>query len=162
MNNKGMTLVELIASFTLASVIIVLLINVILILRNTYTKSSIKSELIMQQSGLSQKVNQKMTTDNLKNYSSCGENCYDFEFTDETIRLTIDKEKRTVVFGSFSYTYPKNTEISDIEITKDNYSTIIGNNSLLVLKIPITNSRFSGEDFGINVVYPYNSLKTEF
>lgn len=162
MNNKGMTLVELIASFTLSSIIIVLLINVIVVLKDVYTKSSIKSELIMVQSGLSQKINQKMTTDNLNNYSSCGDNCYDLIFKDETIRLSLDKSARLVKFGEYSYQYPKNSVISDIEITTDNYSTIIGNNSILVLKIQVTNSRFINDDYGVNIVYPYNSSKVNF
>lgn len=156
MNNKGMTLVELIMSFALASVIVVLLINVLLILKDVYYNSSLKSELIITQSGLSNQINKKMISNNLLSYNNCGDNCYDFTFTDETLQLNINKETNTITFGKTKYTYPPGVTIGDIEITKENYSTYIGNDSLFILRIPVEYNDME-EDFGINIVYPYKS-----
>ena len=40
MNKKGFTLVELITTFALATVIIVLLINIVLLIKNIYSKNN--------------------------------------------------------------------------------------------------------------------------
>ena len=53
MNNKGLTLVELITTFALTSVIVVLLINIVVVIKNVYSKSDIKTELYINQSNLS-------------------------------------------------------------------------------------------------------------
>ena len=52
MNNKGLTLIELITTFALSAVIIVLLINVVVSIRNVYSKVSVKSDLYITQSNL--------------------------------------------------------------------------------------------------------------
>ena len=57
MNNKGLTLIELITTFALSAVIIVLLINVVASIRTVYSKVSIKSDLYITQSNLSTALN---------------------------------------------------------------------------------------------------------
>ena len=42
---RGFTLVELITTFALTAVIIVLLLNVVIIIRNLYTSSNVKTQL---------------------------------------------------------------------------------------------------------------------
>ena len=50
MDKKGFTLVELITTLALTSVIVILLINVVLVINNVYSKSSIKTELYIKPS----------------------------------------------------------------------------------------------------------------
>lgn len=156
MNNKGMTLVELIASFTLSSVIVVLLMNVLVILKDVYYNSSLKSELVIIQSGLSNQINKKFSSNNFTGYNSCGNNCYNFTFKDEVVQLSVNKETNTIAFGKTNYTYPSGATIGDIEIVKENYSTYLGNDSLFILRILVEYNDME-ENFGINVVYPYES-----
>ena len=53
MNKKGFTLIELITTFALASVIIVILVNIIGIIKEMYVKTDVKSKLLVEQSNLS-------------------------------------------------------------------------------------------------------------
>lgn len=159
MNKKGFTLVELITSFSLATVIIFLLINVVLILKDLYSNYNLKTELLINQSNLSRAMNSKINNGNLISYSSCdeGDYCYEFAFTDsQTIKLVVTSD--SIKFGDFVYKVTEGTSISAPSITKENISVVdtSANNSFLIIRIPITNKLFD-ENFGINLIYPYNS-----
>ena len=58
MNKKGFTVVELIVSFTLAMTISVFLFQIVINLKNLYTNSTIKTELINIQSLVSRQMNE--------------------------------------------------------------------------------------------------------
>ena len=59
LNKKGFTLIELITTFALASVLIIILINIIIVIKNVYSKNDIRSELLIEQSNLSNLINKK-------------------------------------------------------------------------------------------------------
>lgn len=159
MNNKGLTLIELITTFALSAVIIVLLINVVASIRNVYSKVSIKSDLYITQSNLSNALNSKLHDDKLDSYSTCTDStfCYNFTLVNgETLKLVVEENKITV--GNQVYKLTGKTKVVNptlvpeyIEL-KEEYS---GNN-ILVLKIPIINELYPNIDFGVNLVYLYN------
>lgn len=159
MNNKGLTLIELITTFALSAVIIVLLINVVASIRNVYSKVSIKSDLYITQSNLSNALNSKLHDDKLDSYSACTDStfCYNFTLVNgETLKLVVEENKITV--GNQVYKLTGKTKVVNptlvpeyIEL-KEEYS---GNN-ILVLKIPIINELYPNIDFGVNLVYLYN------
>jgi len=158
-NNKGLTLIELITTFALSAVIIVLLINVVASIRNVYSKVSIKSDLYITQSNLSNALNSKLHDDKLDSYSTCTDStfCYNFTLVNgETLKLVVEENKITV--GNQVYKLTGKTKVVNptlvpeyIEL-KEEYS---GNN-ILVLKIPIINELYPNIDFGVNLVYLYN------
>lgn len=159
MNNKGLTLIELITTFALSAVIIVLLINVVVSIRNVYSKVSIKSDLYITQSNLSNALNSKLHDDQLNSYDSCTDSsfCYNFNLVNgETFKLVVEENRITV--GDQVYKLTGKTKVVDPILTpsyvelNEEYS---GNN-ILVLKIPIINELYPDIDFGINIVYLYN------
>jgi len=159
MNKKGFTLIELITTFALSSVIIVLLINVVVSIRNIYSKTSIKSDLYITQANLSNALNSKLHAEQLDYYTACTDSlfCYDFVLIDgETFRLVVEETKITVgnqVYELTGKTKAVNPTLNVEYIEQNN--TYSGNN-ILVLKIPIVNELYSNIDFGINLVYLYN------
>lgn len=162
MNKKGFTLVELITTFALSAVIVTILINVVLVIKNTYSDVNLKTNLLINQGNLSMALNSKITDDNLLSYSDCSANyfCYNFNFTDGTSEI-LEIKDNTVKFGKFTYKLDRGSEISNPIIYKENIDINIQsvNNSLLVIKIPITNRLFKDKDFGVTIVYQYNSNK---
>jgi len=167
MNNKGLTLIELITTFALASVIIVLLINIVLVIKDVYNKSNIKTELYIKQANLSNFMNDKINNGKLKEVSECTNNsdmmmCYEFSLiNDETIRLEV-KEKE-IKFGDFKYKLQDKTKVVNPNMNNYTVSSTTNNNSLLVIKIPIICELYPSLDFGINLVYMYdfNTLQTD-
>lgn len=150
MKNRGFTLVELITTFALTSVIIILFLNIINIMQKTYSNVGIKTELYINQSNLSNALNSKINGVNLDTYESCISDfsdallCYDFKFIDgESIRLIV-KEKE-IKFGNYIYNLTNKTKVVS--------PTLINQNNFLVLRIPIKNDIYPDIDFGINLVY---------
>lgn len=162
MKNKGFTLVELITTFALSAVIIVLLINVIILIKNVYYKASIKTELYINQSNLSNALNSKLKHNMLSSYEECDDTefCYIFNFiNEESIKLKVSESK--ITFGNFVYKLNDKTKVVNPTLI-NNYIDISETNgkNLLNLKVPIINEFYPDINFGINLVYAgiYNDL----
>lgn len=160
MKKNGFTLVELITTFALTTVIVVLLINVVVVIKNIYSNSNIKTELYIKQSNLSNALNSKFKNENLDSYQDCEEEgyllCQNFNFVNgESIKLTVTEKE--IKFGNFVYNLDNNVKVEnpsfDIEFVDINTGN--NGNNILVLKIPIICELYPDIDFGINLVYPY-------
>ena len=163
MSKKGFTLVELITTFVLSSVIIIILLNVVITIKNVYTKAGIKTDLYVIQSNLSNNLNKVLGRDNIVSYIECysGIFCYDFTLaTGAEIRLVASED--SIKFGDFVYTLDNkakviNPEIENITIDGVNVGEL---DSFLVIRIPIISALYPESDFGINLVYMYDSRET--
>lgn len=159
MNKKGFTLVELITTFALTTVIIVLLINVVVVIKNVYTKSNIKSELYINQSNLSNVLNSKIRRNNLDSYEACSDEefCYIFNFIKgESIKLTVSE--KTIKFGDYVYNLNDETKVENptLDVEYVDISDVENTDSFLIINIPIINELYPNINFGVNVVYQYN------
>jgi len=164
MNNRGLTIVELITTFALTTVIVVLLINVVIVIKNVYSKTNIKTELYINQSNLSNVMNKKINSDNLDSYEICEDEgyllCYVFNFVDgDSIKLSVTQKQ--IKFGEYVYKLNEKTNIENPSINKVNMSIsdTTKNNSFIIIKIPIICELYPNINFGINLVYPYNFNK---
>ena len=157
MNNKGMTLIELITTFALSAVIIILLINVLVVIRNVYSKATIKTELYITQANLSNDLNKRINKNNLLSYQTCTDStfCYVFNFKDNTSSKLVVNEKN-IKFNNNTYNLDDNTKVINPSLTIEYLDSNNGNN-ILLLKIPIKNNIYPNVDFGINLVYLYNT-----
>ncbi len=159
MNNKGLTLIELITTFALSAVIIVLLINVVVSIRNVYSKVSIKSDLYITQSNLSNALNSKLHDDQLDGYDTCTDSafCYIFTLVDgETLKLIVEENKITVGDQVYKLTGKTKVVNPSLEIEYIELNEEYSGNNISVLKIPIINELYPNIDFGVNVVYLHN------
>ena len=88
---KGFTVVELIVSFSLVMVIAIFLFQIVIGLKNLYTNSGLKTELLNKQSLISNEINKKLTTKGISTLSKCGSYCVEFLYSDGTSdKMTID------------------------------------------------------------------------
>lgn len=160
MSNKGFTLVELITTFMVSSVIIILLINIVVSIQEIYSKSNIKTELYINQANLSKAINSKFVDGNVTGYSVCSKSdfCYTFSLKNgETIDLVVTDSK--ISFGNFVYNLDIKSRILNpsLDFEYINESSPVKYNSFLIIKIPITSDYYNNIDFGVNMIYPYNS-----
>jgi hypothetical protein len=160
MKNKGFTLVELITTFALASVIIILLINLIVVIRNIYSKTNIKTELYINQSNLSNLMNKKINKDNLDSYEECDDEefCYIFSLVDgENIKLSATEN--VIKFGDFVYKLDNRSKVVNPSLTTEYFAEIVEdvNDSILIINIPVENDLYPNANFGINLIYQYNA-----
>ncbi len=163
MNNRGMTTIELITSFVLASVVFVILFNLVLSLKDIYMDSGLKTKLLIEQANLSRSINKEInsskTITNVKSGRFDGKlveddtKYYTFMFNDGTSKLlSISQDK--ISFDGYVY------ELTDGIKTEDlSYDNVLvkplTSCYLLVIDIPISSDLLSG-DYGVKVIYRYD------
>lgn len=160
MNNRGFTLIELITTFSISAVIILLLIGIISSMEKVFSKSNLKTELYVKQSELSKNINSKLNKYGIENYTTCGDSDFCFIFSlknGENIKLVVEDDK--ITFGNFVYKLSAKTSVVDPIVTKEtiDYYDPNFNDSFLIIKIPIKADIYPNLDFGINLIYQYNS-----
>ena len=158
---NGFTTVELIVTFTLVSVITYFLLEIIIVLKNIYSDSGIRTNVLTQQALLSEKINYDFRTKKVYVAVKCGDTCARFLFKDGTDKqLNYDRKTNIITYGSFKEKLINGSSFGNIQMTANTVATSDNNikyDGILRLNIPIYNKNFEGEDFGINVVYQYNS-----
>lgn len=159
MNNKGFTIVELLASFVLSSVIIIIMFQLIINLKELYQTSGLKTELINKQNIMTNKIYTDLIEKELIQFSSCGSGCIDFTFNDNTNKtLYVDTNNGTLSYDNYAIKLNNKSYFSTVEITVTEAQSK-ENNMILNINVPIYNENFKNDNFGINIVYTYNSNK---
>ena len=163
MNKKGFTLVELVTTCVLASVIILILINTVIVIKEIYNKSNTKTQLLIKQGNLSNTINTVLRKDNLKDYQVCdaGLLCGIF-ITKDGNTNTLEVTNDTIKFNDFVYKIDKGSKIDEenLKICRKSISTSAIYDTILVINIPITNKLYKNENFGIKAIYQYNSISS--
>ena len=165
MNNKGFTVIELITTFTVASAIALIFFNVVLVIKNYYSVSNIKTNLLINQANLAEQFNSISLNNDIISIDFCDDSvnnyiaCYQINYTGgKSNKLIIGKQ--IIMFGDYTYKLDKGSivDADNIVIRREKVEEITDNtkNSILNIKIPILNDQFPGKDFGLNYVYLFN------
>ena len=169
MNNKAFTLVELITTFAVASAIALILFNVVISIKNVYSNTNLKTNLLINQGNLSNQINSKIMDEDIMAIDYCNESsgyykCYKITFSNnETLNLVI--KDKMISFGNYVYKLDDGSYI-DLDNTGLYYKTyndiLDTKNSILNIKIPIRSKQIENIDFGLNFVYLYNNGEINF
>lgn len=168
MNKKGFTTVELVVSFTLVSIIVFFLLEIIFVLKDLYVSSGIKTKLLTKQAVLSENLNDDFTSLQLIYASKCSEAdanydkevCINFGFKNVQKQLIVDRENNSITWGNLKTVLINGSEIGNIKISKEtlvNVNDATTLNGILSIDIPIYHKLVEKENFGIKINYQYNS-----
>lgn len=164
-NNKGFTVVELVVSFALAMIVAYFLFNLLYSLKNLAVDSRLKTELLQKQALMVRELEDDLENKKLVLATNCGKNCLDFFYDDATTkRLTLDTTNHYFRYGIFALKLLEGSYFGMIDVSNEQVITTGGgikNDSIFKIKIPITHKLVKG-DYGINIVYQYNSYETSF
>ena len=158
-NNKAFTLVEMLVSFTLAMVLVIIMFQLIINLKELYMSSGIKTELLNKQYLMTNKIYTDLNEKKAINIENCNNPlvCIQFTFQDGTVKkLQVDETNKTVTYDD--YTIKLNNESYFKTMNINTYYSAT-NNKIFNANIPIYNDLFKNTDFGINIVYPYNDTE---
>ena len=104
MNKKGFTVIELIVSFVLVITIATLLLQMVILLKNIYTSSGVKTEMLNKQAVISRQINKSLIEKEVSSVSNCGDYCIMFTYnTNETEELKIDIDNKIITFGKLHF-----------------------------------------------------------
>lgn len=163
-NNKGFTIIELVVSFSITLAIVIVLFQIILVLKDLLEVSQLKTDLLNKQSLTSQKIYKDINNDNLNSVQNCvpaTDYCLTFTFNDTiTKNLEINKQDLTIKFGDYVTQFPNTTSFGDISFEKVITDSLNEKNSILKIKIPISNKLVSDMDYNIEIITLYNPSST--
>lgn len=155
-NNKGFTLVEMLVSFTLSMILIMLLFQLIINLKDIYMLSGIKTELLNKQYLMTNKIYSDLIEKKVIKIENCNNPlvCVEFTFQDGTIKkLEVDDTNKTLSYDGYIIKLDNNSYFEAMDISTT-YSQ--SNKKIFNANIPIYNDLYKNTNFGINIVYPYN------
>lgn len=162
MNKKGMTTIELITSFALATVIFIILFNILITLKDIYLVSGNKTNMLIEQANLNKALNESINSSHrIQKIQIVSENEYVITTDEGEKSLIIDPENKIISFDKYTLEMPK-----DVNITSDSEKYIDWNNiseyihiyddRILVIEIPLVDKNNSRYD--IKMLYQYDDL----
>ncbi len=165
-NNKGFTVVELLASFALTMVIVVFLFEILIELKDLYYEAGLKTEVVHKQSILVDKIRRQLDTSELVAIDCSGDTCT-FKFADiSPVELTIDADGNIIKYDDDVIKFPEEVRfeeysISTCSLANDKPDNDLGlmegtnaKNCYITLKIVVTSPKMD-KDYPIHIVYPY-------
>ncbi len=145
-NNKGFSIIELIVSFSICIIVVVVLFQIVVVLKEVYEKSSVKTVLLNKQNIIVNLIYEDILDKGLNSVASCGDYCITFKFTNNTSKnLSYSEPNKSISYGDYN-----NPVISGSTINK---AVIFTNNEVISVYMPISHKLFSNSDFGIHIVH---------
>lgn len=179
--NKGFSIIELIVSFALTMIIVVILFEIIISLKNVYENSVTKSALVSRQNILTDYIYSDLNDYGLSSISACGDNCLQFVYKNGDMKnlsweYEYDETSQTqsfqkIKYGDYAIDLIPNSKF-DLSLSANSTHVFKGVNVctsiksypsnlvyFLNIKLPIYNTKFENQDFGLNILYTftYNS-----
>lgn len=161
-NNKGFTLVELLVSFTLSMILVIIMFQLIINLKEVYEISGIKTEMINKQYLMINKIYTDLTTNKLVAIAKCDgiEECIDLTYNNNTKkRLLIDLNNSQISYDNYIIKLKNDFYFTTVTIKTTGFTNELNKNRILSINIPIYSTKIKNYNFGINIVYPYNNLE---
>lgn len=168
MNNKGFTVVELLASFALTMVIMVFLFEIVLQLKEVYVTNALKTKILDKNAIVATTLNDKLegmksATCILDDFDDQNEDiakCKTLQITlsdDSTISIETITDDASIKIGNQTIKYPKNVEkiLSGFEKYPRNVSQT-GDNVYIKINYLIK-SGYLDNNIEFNYVYSYKS-----
>ena len=165
MNKKGFTVLELILAFTLTTIVVVYLMQIISLVHAMYVSNNQKTETLIKQSNIMDQIYRDLDEKTLRSVSACEPNCSTLTLTfttGESKIISIDNNQKIVKYGDYAVQYDSNMKIENIQTSnttfKNNVGEVMGSNlydAILQIKIPIS---INENSFDINVVHQYNTI----
>lgn len=163
MNNKGFTLVELIVSFVLISVISIFLFQIVSIINNIYNEKGIKTELVLEQSNISNMINKDIYLNdqdgnNIIKILKINDNQVDLLYKNVGIKsIYIDRNKNAITYGNYSQKFLSGTIIGSIDVDFDYMmDSTLKNDGIAVINIPISYNSIDNS-YDINILIRFNT-----
>lgn len=156
-NKKGFTLVEMLVSFTLSMILIIILFQLIINLKEIYLVSGVKTHLLNKQYLITNKIYKDLNEKTVTEINTCntGTMCVEFAFSDGTSKsIEMNSTTGTLKYDDYTITLDPNSTFGLAEV--NTVETLL-DKRILTVNVEITNKLFKNTDFGISIVYPYNS-----
>ncbi len=155
MNNKGFSLVEIMTTFMLVSIILIMLIELLLSLKSIYKEGDLKTTLLINQANIEKQIYDDVFNNPSLSLVSCGENC--INITTKSGVKSLQVTDGNVTYDNYSMKIASGSSVG--ELTFNSYDQTVGTDTITIFEIdlPITNKLIDG-DYGIHIVAQKGNL----
>lgn len=160
MKKNGWTLIELMIAFSITLVVALLIFELTMNLKDLYSRAGYKTELLIKQANITETIYNDLTTKKITSLNECGTNCISFKFNDGVSKeLEVNDELKTIKYGNYRVEFLKDCEFLEKTIKfYTNFNNIYNEkDSYFLIDIPINHFLYENEDFGLTLIYRYNS-----
>ncbi len=153
LNNKGFTVVELLATFTLTMIITTLLFQVVLSLKDIYVYSELETSIKNENALIAREINSQINAGNIP--VECGNSsCTLLDGSDITF-----SSNRKIKVGNKTFEMPEGTYINDdysiSSVCPSDLATSSNENCYLKVSYTVTGENFT-DDVTFNLVSSYS------
>ena len=145
--NKGFTLVELIVTFTLASLLIIILINVLILIKANYEEVNTRTKIYLEQAKMSNTINSLLSPNNIASIEDCSRTEDDF-----CIRFELNEEPYEFYIGYRNDEIDAWNTYGSSKLIKYGKPTLTYDGPYMIINIPISSPLYPNENFDINIV----------
>ena len=162
MNKKGFTLIELLVSISLVSLVAYFLFQIIFVIRDIYAEKTLKSELYIETSNVTNIINKDITTklnDDIKliNANKISDDILNIVYSDGSImEVKIDRLSNKISYGTYSVDILKEAKIGSIKLYYNYDINDLEKNGVFYVKIPVSLEKYN-QDFSIYIYSRYDS-----
>lgn len=165
-SNKGMTVLELILGFSLATIVIIYLFQIIALVQSLYIDNDEKTNYLIKQNNLINHIYKDLEEKVLIGTTACSSrnNCYTMTYSDGTakeISLYEENGNTYIKYGKYVVNYGNKLKGNSLTITKEEFvesdGVEKGNIYDAILRIYAPIDAKDGL-YDINVVYQYSTL----
>lgn len=158
LNNKGFTVVELLASFILTMIIVVFLFEIVLELRNVYINETVRTDTKNKNAIVSNTINKMLDDEAITNANCTGSSCTITIASDPTHPKTISVSGNTVTINKQKIVYSDKVKLENINLTKigPNTTDITSDNTIIKIGYKIKSADLN-KDIDFNLIYTYLS-----
>ena len=158
MSKKGFTVIEILASFSIALTILIVLFNVVIIMKDNLGKVNAMTNTLVEKDNLSYNINKRLKEKELASLTTCneGDKCYLFTYSDSTSdKLVYNSSDKTITFNNYTFDITDDMNVEQ-PIINEYYDTMSSTtyNGYFILNIPIV---LDNHDYSINIIKYYNS-----
>lgn len=143
-NNRGFSTIELVVSFSICMVVVVILFQIVISLKELYEKSGIKTELLNKQNLIVNQIYTDINEKGLGNVTTCGDYCATFTYKDGSVK-SLNYTSNKISYGNYTTSINQGSMVGNV--------TLENNNSVWYVYLPLNHKLFSDEDFGIKIVH---------
>ena len=158
MNKKGFTVIEILASFSIALTILIVLFNVVIIMKDNLSSVSAKTNLLVEKDNLSYNINKRFKEKELSSITMCeeGDKCYEFTYSDDTSdKLVYSNTDKSITFNNYTFDIIDGITVEEPTIT-EHYDTMSSTtyNGYFIINIPI---KLDNKDYSIKINKHFNT-----
>ena len=165
MNNKGMTVVEMIVTFSLTALVVTFLMQLLISVNKLQNSSGVKTMLLTKQANITKAIYKDLEYSDITLVETDNHTFDNANITlsDGSIRkIKIDNgQNKKIIYNNKVYNYPDNTVISNLKVEDVITSSVdLGiPTSFVKISIDIKYPNLKG-DYGITVILPHDKSKS--